>query len=145
MTISSKRYILKWKIKGAKNIRLNYSRRMYSILRKYSPSVYEGKQNECFVELTGLRTFFKMSYEEMRAKITYELENELGKEFISSKAEVAFFDALSPVLKKQKKISTYAELSPLLERVKVSSPYTQDKLLAKRKVRLTVPFLGKVK
>lgn len=58
-----------------------YSRRMYDIVRRYTPVVEEYGIDECFGELTGLRRKFHMSYEDIAQAIQKELTNELGITF----------------------------------------------------------------
>ena len=55
--------------KGKNTLHINYGRRIYAILRRYTPEVTESGMNQCYAELTGLRTFFKMTYAEMVASI----------------------------------------------------------------------------
>jgi DNA polymerase IV len=58
-----------------------YSRRMYAIVRRFTPVVEEYGIDECFAELTGLRRKFHMSYEEIAQKIQEELTRELNITF----------------------------------------------------------------
>lgn len=58
-----------------------FSRRMYEIVRRYTPDVEEYSIDECFADLTGLRGPLHMSYEEMAAAIKRDLETELGITF----------------------------------------------------------------
>ena len=75
-----KRAVIKVSISGNKStLGINHSRRIYSILRRYTPEVAEGGSNICYAELTGLRTFFKMSYVQMMTVIKKEVEKELRK------------------------------------------------------------------
>ena len=76
MTISTKPAILHITTSGKNFSRVNYSRRMYAIIRRYTPNVAEGDTNEYFADLTGLRTFFKMSYKEIAEKILSDLNKE---------------------------------------------------------------------
>lgn len=54
-----------------------YSRRMFSILRRYTPMVEEHSVDEGFADLTGLRRVFRTSYEEMARRIQRDVEKEL--------------------------------------------------------------------
>lgn len=120
---------------------INYARRMYAILRKYTPDAVEGNWNECFADLTGLRTFFRMTYKELINQITCDLKRELGISFsIKLTSKELFEEAL--FLKKQSKkqlakkgISTYKEMNGLSLFKKVRTI---------RKQKFTIPFLGKV-
>lgn len=58
-----------------------FSGRMYSIVRRYTPSVEEYSIDECFADLTGLRRVNKMSYPQMAQQIKRELHTELGMTF----------------------------------------------------------------
>lgn len=58
-----------------------FSRRMYAIVRRYTPEVEEYSIDECFADLTGLKRSLGMTYQEMAEKIKYDLEHELGMTF----------------------------------------------------------------
>ena len=58
-----------------------YSKRMYEIVRRYTPDIEEYSIDECFADLTGMRRPNNMSYEEMVKRIKYELDTELGMTF----------------------------------------------------------------
>jgi DNA polymerase-4 len=58
-----------------------YSTRMFSIVRRYTPTVEEYSIDECFAELTGLRRPKRMSYGEMAQGIKHDLDSELGITF----------------------------------------------------------------
>lgn len=58
-----------------------YSTRMFSIVRRYTPTVEEYSIDECFAELTGLRRPNRMSYGEMAQSIKKDLDSELGITF----------------------------------------------------------------
>lgn len=58
-----------------------FSKRMFNIVRRYTPQVEEYSIDECFADLTGLRAPLHMSYEEMALAIKEELESELGMTF----------------------------------------------------------------
>lgn len=125
----------------------NYARRMYAIMRRYTPEVIEGAKNECFAELTGLRTFFKMTYQEMTKSIMRDLKKEIGASFSVRIAQTHEFDALVRATKKAGTVSTYQEINSLFAGKSFVSAYkrTSAKLAYRtKKVRLTIPFLGKV-
>ena len=130
-------------IKG--DSRINYSRRMYAIIRRYTPEAVEGGRNECFAELTGLRTFFKMTYQEIAEKILKDLYTEVGVRFRVRVAKPEDFDAASQLFKKTRHVATYKELNNLFtgKSFVVASKRIDPRLI--KRVRLTVPFLGKVK
>lgn len=58
-----------------------YSRRMYAIMRRYTPIVEEYGIDECFGELTGLKRKFRMSYEEIAQALQADLTRELNITF----------------------------------------------------------------
>lgn len=58
-----------------------FARRMYNIVRRYTPYVEEYSIDECFADLTGLDQVFGMSYVEIGKKIKAELEQKLGITF----------------------------------------------------------------
>jgi DNA polymerase-4/DNA polymerase V len=58
-----------------------FSKRMFAIVRRYTPDVEEYSIDECFADLTGLRRSLHMPYERMAEKIKKELEGELGMTF----------------------------------------------------------------
>ena len=71
--MTTKRAIIQIVASGKNDSRINYSRRMYAVIRRYTPDVAEGNTNECLADLTGLRTFFKMTYAEIAEKIKKDL------------------------------------------------------------------------
>lgn len=58
-----------------------FSKRMFEIVRRYTPDIEEYSIDECFAEITGLRAPLSMSYQEMATRIKEELETELGVTF----------------------------------------------------------------
>lgn len=142
MTSSTKPAIIRIITTNKNNLKINYSRRMYAIMRRYTPHVVQGESNECFADLTGLRTFFKMSYAEMAKKIIKDLESEIGITFILKASTVDAFDAAKNKTKKAKSISTFKEMNKLFAGFSFVSVKHRKSLVLRRK--LTVPFLGKV-
>ena len=188
---------------------ISYKRRMYSILRRYTPEVIISGDNECIAEITGLRTFFKMSYEEMMRRIEKDLYNEIGVRCVVSSIPPLYFDSLekenkenkeneindkknkkntkekniidatkskkTPNISKNEKqksvvsvkkaiqskhfsevletrevynkksVSTYPEINTLFRGASYVPVENRKRVIVKRKVKLTVPFLGKVK
>jgi DNA polymerase-4/DNA polymerase V len=57
------------------------SKRLFAIVRRYTPDVEEYSIDECFADLTGLRRPLRMSYEEIAIKIKHDLDTELGFTF----------------------------------------------------------------
>jgi nucleotidyltransferase/DNA polymerase involved in DNA repair len=133
--------------RGEKTSQINYSRRMYAIVRRYTPEAIEVVPNECFAELTGLRSFFKMSYAELVESILKDLKKEIGVSFAVRVVKGELFDKARKSSKKVKQISTYKEINSLFKGAayvphedRASIGYT----LRAKKIRLSIPYLGKV-
>jgi len=142
MTLSTKPAIIHITTSGKNFSRINYSRRMYAIMRRYTPNVAEGGSNECFADLTGLRTFFKMSYTEMAEQILKDLKTEIGIAFTVRVATVDAFLVAKNKGKKSKSVSTYKELNKLFAGSSFIAVKNRKSLVLRKK--LSIPFLGKV-
>ena len=57
------------------------SKRLFAIVRRFTPDVEEYSIDEVFADLTGLRRPLRMSYETMAASIKADLEHDLGLTF----------------------------------------------------------------
>ena len=57
------------------------SKRMFAIVRRYTPDVEEYSIDECFADITGLQRPLKMSYPQIAARIKLTLDVELGFTF----------------------------------------------------------------
>ena len=55
-----------------------YSRRMFNIMRRFTPVVEEYSIDEAFADLTGLRRLYHASYEDIARKMQGEIQRELG-------------------------------------------------------------------
>ena len=55
-----------------------FSKRMFAILRRFTPTVEESSIDEGFADLTGLRRIHRCSYEEMARRIKQTIQDELG-------------------------------------------------------------------
>jgi DNA polymerase-4/DNA polymerase V len=55
-----------------------FSRRMFGILRRFTPDVEEYSIDEAFADITGMRRALRSSYEEIIFKMKKEIETELG-------------------------------------------------------------------
>jgi len=55
-----------------------YSKRMFNIIRRYTPAVEESSIDEGFADLSGLRRVFRTSYQEIAKRIQRDVQNELG-------------------------------------------------------------------
>jgi DNA polymerase-4/DNA polymerase V len=58
-----------------------FSKRMFAIVRRYTPEVEEYSIDECFADITGMRRVHRMSYERIAGAIKHDLERELGMTF----------------------------------------------------------------
>lgn len=58
-----------------------YARRMYAIVRSFTPDVEEYSIDECFADITGLRQKYHMPYEQITKMIQDKLHNDLGLSF----------------------------------------------------------------
>jgi nucleotidyltransferase/DNA polymerase involved in DNA repair len=58
-----------------------FARRMYNIVRTFTPHVEEYSIDECFADITGLDKTLKMSYEEIAIAMKNKLETSLGITF----------------------------------------------------------------
>lgn len=122
---------------------------MYAIIRRYTPGAVEGGKNECYAELTGLRTFFKMTYQEIADKIVADLFSEIGITCTVKIAKSDVFDAFASrerkTMKNPSTVSTYKEINKLfIGKSFIDASKRSVPRLVKR-VRLTVPFIGKVR
>ena len=149
MTTNIPRAIIHISTKGADDSRVNYSRRMYAIIRRYTPDVVEGNTNECLADLTGLRTFFKMTYQGIVEKILEDLHREIGIRFRARVAKSEEFQKWADKgAKKSKTVSTYKEINRLFvgkSFVEMSKRTTRLPERHIKRIRLTIPFLGKVR
>jgi DNA polymerase IV len=55
-----------------------YSKRMFSIIREFTPEVEEYSIDECFAELSGLRRVYRTGYQEIALKIKTAVQEQLG-------------------------------------------------------------------
>lgn len=55
-----------------------FSKRMYDIIRRYTPTVEEYSVDEAFADLSGLRRYHRSSYEAIASKIQQDIHAELG-------------------------------------------------------------------
>lgn len=58
-----------------------YARRMYAIVRRYTPAVEEYSIDECFADITDLEATYVMSYPDIAQMIKRDLESSLGITF----------------------------------------------------------------
>ncbi len=144
--MSSTRAIIKITALGKSSYIINYSRRMYAIIRRYTPEAVEGDRNECYADLTGLRTFYKKTYHELTEAIVKDIESEVGILCSAHPVTVDEYDGVKNTSsKRSKNISTYKEMNKLFAGAGYVPVENRSRLVIKRKIRLTVPFLGKVK
>ena len=144
---TSSRAIVQITARGEKTSHINYSRRMYAIMRRYTPEAIEVAPNECFAELTGLRSFFKMTYAELVESILKDLKKEIGTSFVVRIAKADQFELARKNSKKSKHISTYKEINSLFKGASFIPHEDRTSIahvLRAKKIRLSVPYLGKV-
>ena len=55
-----------------------YSKRLFGIIRKYTPLVEEYSIDEAFADITGVRRLFRCSYEQIARKLQEDIRQELG-------------------------------------------------------------------
>lgn len=55
-----------------------FSKRMYDIMRRYTPAVEEYSVDEGFIDLTGLRRVHRASYETIARRLQNDIHSELG-------------------------------------------------------------------
>lgn len=143
----TKRAIIRISTGGKHDSRINYSRRMYAIIRRYTPDVTEGNINECFADLTGLRTFFKMTYAEIAENIKKDLIKDIGVKFILSITSVEAFNKAKNNFKtssrKAESFSTYKEINKLFAGTPIKSTQERGVAVVKKR-RFAVPFIGAV-
>jgi DNA polymerase-4 len=101
-----------------------YSRRMYAIMRRYTPIVEEYGIDECFGELTGLKRKFRMSYEEIAQAIQADLTRELN---ITFGVGLAPNKVLAKVGSKYRKPNGFTAI-PLSERERYLADVSIDKI-----------------
>lgn len=58
-----------------------FARRMYTIVRSFTPDVEEYSIDECFADITGLRQKYRMPYERITQLIQEKLHTDLGVTF----------------------------------------------------------------
>jgi nucleotidyltransferase/DNA polymerase involved in DNA repair len=123
-----------------------FSRRMFHIMRRFSPQVEEYSIDEAFADLTGMRRALKSSYEAMALAIQAEIARELG---ITVSAGLSLTKVLAKVASKHRKPSGFtmipgraiaAYLADLpVEKVWGIGPATTD-YLAKMGVKTALEF-----
>lgn len=119
---------------------------MYAIVRRYTPEGVEGDRNECYADLTGLRTFYKKTYKELTDAIVNDIENEVGVVCAVHPVTVDEYErAKNSTSRKSRSVSTYKEMNHLFAGAGYVPVENRTRMIIKRKIRLTVPFLGKVK
>ena len=77
-----------------------FSRRMFNIIRRFTPQVEEYSIDEAFADLTGMRRAFHASYEEIALRIKKEIEREVG---ITVSAGLSITKVLAKIASKHQK------------------------------------------
>ncbi|MBU2055202.1 MAG: DNA polymerase IV [Proteobacteria bacterium] len=123
-----------------------FSRRMFNIMRRFTPQVEEYSIDEAFADLTGMRRALRASYEAIALKIQKEIARELG---ITVSAGLSITKVLAKVASKYQKpagftpipgraISFYLKDLPV-EKVWGIGPATTD-CLRKMGIRTALEF-----
>ena len=79
-----------------------FSRRMFDIMRRFTPDVEEYSIDEAFADITGMRRALRSSYEEIVLKMKKEIERELS---ITVSAGLSITKVLAKVASKHQKPS----------------------------------------
>jgi len=98
-----------------------YSKRMFSIIRRFTPTVEEYSIDEAFCDLTGLRRLYHTDYRGIAVKIQHAIECELG---ITASIGVSLSKSLAKLCSKFRKPNGLTAVSGrkihlLLERTKL--------------------------
>ena len=123
-----------------------FSRRMFNIIRRFTPQVEEYSIDEAFADLTGMRRALRASYESISLRIQAEIARDLG---ITVTAGLSITKVLAKVASKHRKpagftaipgraIAAYLETLPA-EKVWGIGPATTD-YLSKMGVRTALEF-----
>jgi len=125
-----------------------FSRRMFSIMRRFTPDVEEYSIDEAFADVTGMRRALRSSYEEIALNMKQEIEKELG---ITVSVGLSITKVLAKVASKYQKpagmtiikgrdIASYLSDLPV-EKIWGIGPATTN-YLAKMGVRTALAFAG---
>jgi len=125
-----------------------FSRRMFSIMRRFTPDVEEYSIDEAFGDISGMRRSLHSSYEEIALKMKKEMEKELG---ITVSVGLSITKVLAKVASKHQKpagmtiikgrdIASYLNDLPV-EKIWGIGPATTN-YLAKMGVRTALAFAG---
>jgi nucleotidyltransferase/DNA polymerase involved in DNA repair len=79
-----------------------FSRRMFEIMRRFTPDVEEYSIDEAFADITGMRRALRLSYEDIAFKMKNEVERELG---ITVSVGISITKVLAKVASKHQKPS----------------------------------------
>lgn len=79
-----------------------FSKRMFDIMRRFTPDVEEYSIDEAFADITGMRRALRSSYEEIVLKMKKDIERELG---ITVSAGLSISKVLAKVASKHQKPS----------------------------------------
>ncbi len=77
-----------------------FSRRMFNIIRRFTPQVEEYSIDEAFADLTGMRRALRASYESISLRIQTEIAREMG---ITVSAGLSITKVLAKVASKHRK------------------------------------------
>ena len=122
------------------------SKRLFAIVRRYTPDVEEYSIDECFADLTGLRRPLRMSYERIARAIKHDLDTELGFTFSVGLAPTKVLAKIGSKWQKPsgltaipgREIHLFLEQLPV-EKVWGIGPQTSA-LLAKHRIRTALEY-----
>lgn len=99
-----------------------FSKKMFDVMRKYSPCVEEYSVDEGFADLKGMRRPLHMSYEQIAARIKQEVESSLGITVSIGLSVTKSLSKLAVNLQKPSGLTIVSgkEIDALLKKTKVS-------------------------
>lgn len=131
------------------DVYINFAKRMYEILRRYSSEVEQYSIDECFVDLSGLDKCFKLSYNDLVIKIKQELERELN---LSFSAGLSYNKSLAKIASNWNKPAGFvniniSNLKYYLSKLKVENIWgigpSSVKVFHRYKINIALEFVNK--
>jgi len=126
-----------------------FSRRMFSIMRRFTPTVEEYSIDECFLDLTGLRRMYRSDYKGIAARVQEAIRKELG---ITVSAGVSLSKSLAKLCSKLRKPAGLTSVSGryihlLLARTELAQVWgfgpSTVALLEKHGIRTALDFVSR--
>ena len=132
------------KATGKKTENINYRRRMYAVLRRFTKEVFEGDRNECYLDIHALPLYCKAPHDIILKRIVIEIEKEVGVIISLKKIDRKEYLLKKKTIKNQHSILTYQELNSLFIGKSFVPVENRKHIKVIRRVKLSVPFIGKV-